>query len=286
MGPQISSLFILSPVAVLSNVKRPSQRSAHLICIYTRIHPAHALIISAVNSLFLYPQRQQQNMYDDTQRPWLAGRQPMQSPMWSNDKPWLQRLGDNAVMAVEELKNAILNLIPSSKHKSHRSLNASPTNSSAGFIFMCGLWYTTSALSSNTGKAIMTQFRYPITLTFVQFGFVAAYCLLFMSPLVKFAGLRKPNREIFKSTFPMGLFQVVGHIFSSIAISRIPVSTVHTIKVSWIVTRVSDIANANVGAFTLVHRCSLCAPIRCQLFEQDVHLPPPVDHRCHAGMLI
>ncbi|KAJ2933158.1 hypothetical protein H1R20_g3938, partial [Candolleomyces eurysporus] len=95
---------------------------------------------------------------------------------------------------------------------------------------MCALWYTTSALSSNTGKALLNQFRYPITLTFVQFGFVAAYCLLFMSPLVRFSKFRKPTKQIFKDTLPMGLFQVGGHIFSSIAISRIPVSTVHTIK--------------------------------------------------------
>ncbi|KAF9563915.1 TPT-domain-containing protein [Agrocybe pediades] len=106
------------------------------------------------------------------------------------------------------------------------------TNSSSNFLFilLCGLWYSTSALSSNTGKAILNQFRYPVTLTFVQFGFVAFYCLLFMSPLVRFTKLRMPTKAIIKSTLPMGLFQVGGHIFSSIAISRIPVSTVHTIK--------------------------------------------------------
>ncbi|CAK5283184.1 unnamed protein product [Mycena citricolor] len=98
------------------------------------------------------------------------------------------------------------------------------------FILLCMLWYTSSALSSNTGKAILNQFRYPVTLTFVQFGFVAGYCLLFMSPAVRFSRLRTPTRAILKTTLPMGLFQVGGHIFSSLAISRIPVSTVHTIK--------------------------------------------------------
>jgi solute carrier family 35, member E1 len=99
------------------------------------------------------------------------------------------------------------------------------------FVVMCCLWYTTSALSSNTGKAIMTQFRYPVTLTIVQFGFVAAYCLLFMTPAIRFTRLRYPTKAIVRSTLPMGMFQVGGHVFSSIAISRIPVSTVHTIKV-------------------------------------------------------
>ncbi|KAI0047843.1 TPT-domain-containing protein, partial [Auriscalpium vulgare] len=107
---------------------------------------------------------------------------------------------------------------------------ALPSPSTLRFILLCGLWYTSSALSSNTGKAILNQFRYPVTLTFVQFAFVAAYCLLFMSPIVRFSRLRKPSRAILKDTLPMGLFQVGGHIFSSMAISRIPVSTTHTIK--------------------------------------------------------
>ncbi|PCH44420.1 TPT-domain-containing protein [Wolfiporia cocos MD-104 SS10] len=105
-----------------------------------------------------------------------------------------------------------------------------PAPATVRFVLLCALWYTTSALSSNTGKVIMTQFRYPITLTFVQFGFVAAYCLLFMSPLVRFSRFRAPTKAILESTLPMGVFQVGGHIFSSMAISRIPVSTVHTIK--------------------------------------------------------
>ncbi|EJD07606.1 TPT-domain-containing protein [Fomitiporia mediterranea MF3/22] len=98
------------------------------------------------------------------------------------------------------------------------------------FCIMCALWYSASAMSSNTGKAILNQFRFPVTLTFVQFGFVAGYCLLCMNPIVRFSRLRKPTRAILKNTLPMGIFQVGGHMFSSMAISRIPVSTVHTIK--------------------------------------------------------
>lgn len=109
------------------------------------------------------------------------------------------------------------------------SSNAPP--SMVKFCLLCAFWYSTSALSSNTGKVILTQFRYPITLTFVQFGFIASYCLLFTSPLVRFTRLRRPTRAILDSTLPMGFFQVGGHVFSSVAISRIPVSTVHTIKV-------------------------------------------------------
>ncbi|KAI0083939.1 triose-phosphate transporter family-domain-containing protein [Irpex rosettiformis] len=105
-----------------------------------------------------------------------------------------------------------------------------PSLDTVRFILLCACWYSSSALSSNTGKVILNQFRYPVTLTFVQFGFVAAFCLAFMSPVVQFTKLRMPTKAILRDTVPMGVFQVGGHIFSSIAIARIPVSTVHTIK--------------------------------------------------------
>jgi len=120
---------------------------------------------------------------------------------------------------------------PSLDFGSSSHLLAVPSFSTMRFVLLCGLWYASSALSSNTGKAIMVQFRYPVTLTFVQFGFVAAYCILLMSPIIRFTRMRRPTRAIFKDTLPMGCFQVGGHIFSSMAISRIPVSTTHTIKV-------------------------------------------------------
>ncbi|KAF8557694.1 TPT-domain-containing protein [Imleria badia] len=104
------------------------------------------------------------------------------------------------------------------------------TASTARFLSMCVFWYTTSALSSNTGKAILEQFRYPVTLTIIQFGVVAFCCLLIMSPAINSSKLRSPTVAILRATLPMGAFQVGGHMFSSMAISRIHVSTVHTIK--------------------------------------------------------
>lgn len=117
------------------------------------------------------------------------------------------------------------------RHSRSSSLSLLPSLVTFKFIFQCCIWYASSAMSSNTGKSIMNQFRYPVTLTFVQFFFVASFCALFMSPLVRFSKFRPPTRAIFHATLPMGAFQVGGHIFSSMAISRIPVSTVHTIKV-------------------------------------------------------
>ena len=165
-----------------------------------------------------------------------AGRLPMYSPVWTNDKGWAHKLASDFSSSLAELPLLVSRYLPFSQGRSmmtgRRSMTIPPGSSNFLFVLLCGLWYSTSALSSNTGKAILTQFRYPITLTFVQFGFVAFYCLLFMSPAIRFTRMRKPTKTILRSTFPMGLFQVGGHIFSSIAISRIPVSTVHTIKVS------------------------------------------------------
>lgn len=123
------------------------------------------------------------------------------------------------------------------------------------FGLLCALWYSMSALSSNTGKVILTAFRYPVTLTFVQFGFVAGWCAVFIAFREgviggKFAaggglggaggtlggaasllGIKRPTRTALFEMFIMSLFQIAGHVFSSMAIARVPVSTVHTIKV-------------------------------------------------------
>ncbi|WRT68899.1 uncharacterized protein IL334_005881 [Kwoniella shivajii] len=99
------------------------------------------------------------------------------------------------------------------------------------FVSLCFLWYTCSAVSNNTGKIILNNFRYPVTLTIVQFFFVAGCCIICSRKELNWTPrLRSPTRSILKGILPMAAFQVGGHIFGSLAISRVPVSTVHTIK--------------------------------------------------------
>jgi solute carrier family 35 protein E1 len=123
-------------------------------------------------------------------------------------------------------------------HGRRRSMSESivhtlPSVSTVRFVFLCTLWYASSAVSSNTGKVILNNFRFPVTLTIVQFLFVASLTWLGSRRELNWtARLRKPTRQILLHTLPMAAFQVGGHIFGSLAISRVPVSTVHTIKVS------------------------------------------------------
>lgn len=99
------------------------------------------------------------------------------------------------------------------------------------FMACCFMWYLSSSLSSNTGKQIMNLFKYPVTLTFVQFLFVACWCFI-VENFVSSRSIKKPTRQIIETIVPLSLFMIVGHIFSSISISKIPVSLVHTIKVN------------------------------------------------------
>jgi len=110
--------------------------------------------------------------------------------------------------------------------------SALPSVSTLRFVVLCTLWYACSAVSSNTGKVILNNFKFPVTLTIVQFFFVAGLCWVGSRRQLNWtARLRKPSRQILMHTLPMAAFQVGGHIFGSLAISRVPVSTVHTIKV-------------------------------------------------------
>jgi solute carrier family 35 protein E1 len=99
----------------------------------------------------------------------------------------------------------------------------------------------TSIFSNTSSKAILTALPKPVTLTLVQFGFVSSWCLILAAlarryprlkqimPVLKF-GIRPPTKELIRVTLPLTLFQIGGHILSSDATSRIPVSLVHTIK--------------------------------------------------------
>ncbi|KAK4051254.1 hypothetical protein OIV83_003076 [Microbotryomycetes sp. JL201] len=133
--------------------------------------------------------------------------------------------------------------------------------SNVGFVLLCCLWYLSSALSSNTGKSIMIRFRYPVTLTFVQFAFVSGYSVLALFTRARLDeavavrapssthyqglgtrrnsasvhsssrwGVKAASRTMLQGTLMMSFFQIAGHVFSSMAIARVPVSTVHTIK--------------------------------------------------------
>ncbi|CDS10051.1 hypothetical protein LRAMOSA02728 [Lichtheimia ramosa] len=97
------------------------------------------------------------------------------------------------------------------------------------FILNCCMWYSSSSLTNNTGKQILNVFRYPVTLTFVQFGLVALFCYM-AAVLFKITDIRRPTHRIASTMSPLAGFLIVGHVFSSIAISRVPVSLVHTIK--------------------------------------------------------
>lgn len=114
-----------------------------------------------------------------------------------------------------------------------RALGSLPNPATLRFVLLCTLWYASSAVSSNTGKVILNRARFPVTLTIVQFAFVSGLCWLISR---RAAGLghrlRRPTRQIVVHTLPMAAFQVGGHIAGSLAISRVPVSTVHSIKVS------------------------------------------------------
>ncbi|KAK9702483.1 hypothetical protein K7432_011224 [Basidiobolus ranarum] len=122
-----------------------------------------------------------------------------------------------------------LNFLSRSAEEVYNFLPNFTLTSSVKFCLYCLLWYSTSSITNNIGKSILTQFSYPVTLTFVQFGLVAAFAFL----IAQFFGtnkIQKPCKEILLPTLPLSLFAIGGHVFSSVALSQVPVSFVHTVK--------------------------------------------------------
>lgn len=74
----------------------------------------------------------------------------------------------------------------------------------------------------------MQKYRFPLTLTLVQFAFVSIFSLLY--GLIVSAEIKRPTMQVLKSTAPLGFFQIFGHILSSTALTFVSVSFSHTIK--------------------------------------------------------
>lgn len=98
-----------------------------------------------------------------------------------------------------------------------------------------------SALTNTSSKTILNAFPQPVTLTVVQFACVSSWCIILAImghlfpplqraiPVLKH-GIRYPSRDVIRTTLPLAMFQIGGHILSSTATQKIPVSLVHTIK--------------------------------------------------------
>ena len=100
-----------------------------------------------------------------------------------------------------------------------------PSLSTITFILLCIVWYISSAITNTLGKQVLTKFVYPLTLTWIQFIFVC----FFAQTLV--GGVQQLSVGVVKKVGPLSCFQIAGHVFSSLALTYIPVSFTHTIKV-------------------------------------------------------
>ncbi|KAF4120955.1 solute carrier family 35, member E1 [Geosmithia morbida] len=103
------------------------------------------------------------------------------------------------------------------------------------------MWYTSSALTNTSSKSILNALNMPATLTLIQFGFVSSLCILLAKLAVIFPHLRQRitalrypirplSKDVIVTTLPLAAFQIFGHLLSSTATAKIPVSLVHTIK--------------------------------------------------------
>src|SRR5437016_2919636 len=70
-----------------------------------------------------------------------AGRLPMYSPVWTNDKSWVQRVANNFNSSLAALPHLVLRLAPFSSRRSARSLvtgrpSMTASHSSSNFLFI------------------------------------------------------------------------------------------------------------------------------------------------------
>ncbi|CAK7197742.1 hypothetical protein SEUCBS139899_000390 [Sporothrix eucalyptigena] len=149
--------------------------------------------------------------------------------------------GHSRQKSLGEALRAIRTRSGSTSQNVHEIADALKAPVSPMLIFLCVLWYGSSALTNTSSKSILNAFEKPATLTIVQFASVSIFCFLLSwlasifpslkrsMPFLKH-GIRYPSADIVRTTLPLAGFQIAGHLLSSTATTKIPVSLVHTIK--------------------------------------------------------
>lgn len=169
---------------------------------------------------------------------WNGGVASTQSPYGNGNS---HGHGHSRQKSLGEALRTIRTRSGSTSQNVHEIADALKAPVSPMLVFLCVLWYGSSALTNTSSKSILNAFEKPATLTIVQFAFVSFFCILlawlarvFPSlkrhiPALK-QGIRYPSAEIIRTTLPLAGFQIGGHLLSSTATTKIPVSLVHTIK--------------------------------------------------------
>ncbi|KAL2755116.1 hypothetical protein ACRALDRAFT_1051568 [Sodiomyces alcalophilus JCM 7366] len=171
---------------------------------------------------------------------WNASGQPPQAPPPGHGRAGHVR-GHSRQKSLSEAFQTIRSRRGSVTQNAQEIADALRAPVSPTLIIICILWYTSSALTNTSSKSILTTWSKPATLTVIQFAFVSSYCLLSawlasVFPIIKTRvpalkyGIRPPTRDVILTTLPLSTFQIFGHLLSSSATSKIPVSLVHTIK--------------------------------------------------------
>ncbi|KAI2463573.1 TPT-domain-containing protein [Annulohypoxylon bovei var. microspora] len=149
--------------------------------------------------------------------------------------------GHGRQKSISEAFNTIRARNGSVSQNAHELADALRAPISPKLIILCIMWYMSSALTNTSSKSILNAFDKPATLTMIQFFLVAFYCITSSWLATVFPSLRnsipalknpirQPSRDVIMTTLPLAAFQIGGHLLSSTATSKIPVSMVHTVK--------------------------------------------------------
>lgn len=151
------------------------------------------------------------------------------------------RTGRNRQKSLSDAFRTIRSRNGSVSQNAHEIADALRAPVSPKLVALCLLWYTSSALTNTSSKSILIAFDKPATLTLVQFAFVSSLCIILAWLASVFPVLpstmavlrhpiRRPSAHVISTTLPLAAFQIGGHLLSSTATAKIPVSLVHTIK--------------------------------------------------------
>ncbi|RKP20870.1 TPT-domain-containing protein [Rozella allomycis CSF55] len=92
----------------------------------------------------------------------------------------------------------------------------------------CLAWYAASALTNNINKVILSEYPYPVVLTWAQFLFTSLSSFALLKATCAKITAFQWNMAL--SFIPLCFLMILGHVLTSVSLSFMGVSMVHTIK--------------------------------------------------------
>ena len=95
-------------------------------------------------------------------------------------------------------------------------------------VWLCGVWFSISAGNNVVGKLILTDFPYPLTVSFVQLLSIVVYSAPALRLLSVPVDIRRDRRYLYGMAVPLAFGKAMSSVASHLSVLKVSLSYAHT----------------------------------------------------------